>query len=276
MIHTFEIKDPEKTHIPWMSKVQTLAKPRKFEFTPGLNILWGRNGSGKSTLIKAIARLTHCEQGGRPCVTRESMGRLVSYAGTYVSSRRAQLLKAKAEGVIGAVALQHDGQGVRFFDPSNAVGLVGGGAAFDDDFFGEGVANVMFKGSAGEQTKFRFEVMAQAILQGEAPRVEWRIDKSAASWDERVKVAEFFLQGSGEEGPPTILLDEPERSYDLPTQMRIWRVIQTCSAKIQFIVASHSVFALQIPEAHYIEMENGYLDESLRCVSALHLHGSTK
>lgn len=257
MIRSFEIHDPTNTSVDWMAKVPALSKPRKFEFKPGLNILWGKNGSGKSTLIKALARLLHCEQGSVPTLSQNSIREMFD--------RRRSLTDPDMAAFTKAMTLDHDGQGVRYFDPSVAVGLIGGGAGFDDDFFGMGVANVMFKGSAGETTMFRFDKLVAEIIKGDVPDVDRKISASRVNdlWAARVNTAESFLKGSGDLGPPTVLLDEPERSYDIPHQYGIWRFIRALSSKIQFIVASHSFFALRLPEAHYIEMEKGYLTNSL-------------
>lgn len=65
MIHKLTIKDPTKTPMPWLGKVNALKALREFAFKPGLNVLWG------------LARLLHCEQGGRPLVTQESLSDLV-------------------------------------------------------------------------------------------------------------------------------------------------------------------------------------------------------
>jgi hypothetical protein len=58
------------------------------------------------------------------------------------------------------------------------------------------------------------------------------------------------------------LLDEPERSYDLNAQVGVWRLLRAYSDQVQFIVASHSLFALKIPDAHYIELSPRYLEGS--------------
>lgn len=71
MILEFEVKNPSKTHIKWMESV--VPKPKKFVFSPGLNILVGPNGSGKSTIISAISSLLQCQQGGVQKVTRMSV-----------------------------------------------------------------------------------------------------------------------------------------------------------------------------------------------------------
>lgn len=268
MIRSFEIVDPANTHIEWMAKVPALAKPRTFEFKPGLNILWGKNGSGKSTVIKALARLFHCEQGGTPVVTSTSLEAL--FQRRY--ERDSDLDKDRSIDTLPkAVKLEHDGQAVRYFDPSVAVGLLGGGAAFDDDFFGQGVANTMFKGSAGQTTMFRFDSLIRDLINDKVPEIVRKIHASRVNdlWSERVKAADEFLKGSGEKGPLTILLDEPERSYDLPHQVAVWRFIRSLATKYQLIIASHSFFALRIPEAHYIELEDDYLSVAIRCLAFL-------
>lgn len=253
MIRSFEIKLPDQTHIPWIPKVPALAKARRFEFTPGLNILWGRNGTGKSTIIKAIARLLHCEQSGTTHVTGTSLN-------TLFEGRRF----GKQESLKDAVAIDHDGQATRYFDPSNAVGLIGGMAAFDYDFGLEGIHNAIFKGSAGQTTMFRFDKLIAEIIEDVVPKVERQVPPS-----DRTAVADFFLKGSGENGPPTILLDEPERSLDLPNQVAVWRLIRAASSKVQFIVAAHSLYGLNLPEANYIELDDQYLGQSLICLSML-------
>ena len=42
MIYKLSIKDPAKTPVPWLAKVDGFQHARAFEFKPGLNILWGR------------------------------------------------------------------------------------------------------------------------------------------------------------------------------------------------------------------------------------------
>lgn len=264
MIRSFTIHDPQGTHIKWFGEVDTLKQPRTFEFKPGLNILWGKNGSGKTTVIKAMARLLHCEQSGDPVVTKHSVSEL---------GERFRFGNEKPfESLKTAMTLDHDGQGCRYFDPSNTVGLQFGGTSFDYDFMDMGMRNTMFKGSAGQTTSMRFDKLIGQVLKRQHPELEWRVDRERANdvWREKLDVIEHFLQGSGDKGPPTIFLDEPTRSLDIPYQLRLWKFIRCYQGLVQFIVASHSLFALMIPEANYIEMTKGYLEESLLCRAALH------
>lgn len=252
MIYKLDIKDPTQTPVKWLDKVEALNKPRTYEFKPGLNILWGRNGSGKTTLTKLLARLFHCEQGNHPVVTQESLDTLAG------GGFNAKLDLGKS------LALEHDGQGVRHFDPGHTVGLMGGGAAFDWDFGMEGIQNQLFKGSAGQTNMFRFDRILNEIIAGEVPEIEWKMKRENVNdlWRERIDVAKGILKKNGKKGQPTILLDEPERSYDLNAQGGTWKFMRAYAEDVQLIVASHSMFALQIPEAHYIELSPGYLKQS--------------
>lgn len=260
MIHSFDIIDPTNTPVPWWVKVEALSKPRTFEFKPGLNILWGRNGSGKSTIIKCLTRLFHCGQSGNPVMTQESVRDLFEPWSNF-GPRKDDIHKLGE-----AVKLAHDNQGVRFFDPSNTVGLIGGGAAFDWDFGTEGIQNTMFKGSSGQTTMFRFDKLLGSLMKQEpAPKVEYRAKSSEVNdhWGARYKIAESFLKGgTAEKGQATVLLDEPERSFDINYQVALWRMLRSISLHTQVIVASHCLFALRIPEANYIEMSPEYLVNS--------------
>lgn len=272
MIRSFEIKDPSKTLIPYLPTIPALAKPRKFTFGPGLNILWGANGSGKTTLIRMLARLFHCEQGGETFVTHNSI-RDLGLVGH---------LNGKFDPE--SIVLDHDGQSVRFFDPTHAHGLVGGMAGFDDDFFMEGVKNVIFKGSAGQTTMARFDKIVNEVFSGVVPEVQWKPftkydpnEKRKYKYpsDEHPLVVETLLKGSGEKGPSTLLFDEPDRSLDLPHQVAVWRFIRSASTRHQVIVAGHSLFALNVPEANYIDMvespekEKSYLMQSMKALNCL-------
>lgn len=260
MIYKLSIKNPAKTPVRWLEKIDELKQPRVFEFKPGLNILWGPNGAGKTSLIKVLARLFHCEQGNHPLVTEESLRELVG-DGTL-----------EASDIQKSLQVIHDGQSVRHFDPGIAVGLMGGMAAFDWDFGSEGLSNAMFKGSAGQTTMFRFDRIAEEIIAAEVPEVAWKFPRGRAdkdTWGRCVALAAHFLQSNAPKGQPTILLDEPERSYDLPTQISIWRFLRAYADKVQFIIASHSLFALKIPEAHYIKLSPKYLANSERALEIL-------
>ena len=78
MIEQLKVINVDEPPIEWWSK--PFPRKRTFNFKPGINVLWGPNGSGKSTIIKALARLTHCEQGGVSTVTQHSVTDLFGFA----------------------------------------------------------------------------------------------------------------------------------------------------------------------------------------------------
>lgn len=256
MIRSLDIKDPAKTPVEWLPKVKSLAQPMTFEFTPGLNILWGPNGSGKSTLITLMARVFHCEQSGMPVMTQSSVDTL---AGGFNDKF------VRLKGFV----LKHDGQPVRCVDPSKTPGIIGG--QFDDDFFALGVSSMMAKGSAGQTTYMRAGQIIDQMAKDTPPEMEFKILKSQVNsvWVEKIEKAEALLKGSGKKGPLTILMDEPDRSLDLPSQVAMWRFVRAYSKRYQIIVAAHSLFALHLPEANYIELAPGYLHESHKALSLL-------
>jgi predicted ATPase len=249
MIHSIEVVDPKNTPVKWWDQVNAIKNPGfKIEFKRGLNVLWGPNGCGKSTVLKALARLFHCEQSGFPVITNESIRE--------VSGGYKEPLK------LTGLTVKHDGQGVRFFDPSHAVGLMGGMAAFDWDFGMEGIANAVFKGSAGQTNLFRFSKILTSLKEHKTPKIEMKVHKD----DKRLEPVWAFLQGDSEGGPPTVLFDEPERSFDIPNQASLWEIMYAISLHAQVIVASHCPFGANIPIANYIDMKPGYLDECRKVI----------
>jgi len=250
MIRSVQIHDPSKMVPKHFASVPSLAKPRTFEFKPGINVLYGENGSGKTTLLNAIAKMFHAEQGDVPAVTEHSLRELADYRGKTLADMQKIL------------TIDHDGQPVRHHDPSEAVGTVGGLAAFDWDFGMEGLRNVMFKGSAGQTTLCRSERLVNDLARGVVPAIEW---KSPKDWTiEKHPWIVPFLAGSGDKGQPTVFLDESERSYDLEKQYQHWRFLRSVASEVQIIVASHSIFAVDIEEANYIDLVPGRLDRARR------------
>jgi energy-coupling factor transporter ATP-binding protein EcfA2 len=262
VIDRLVIVDPNNTVIPWWANIKAFQGKTEFTFKPGINVLWGRNGSGKSSLVKMLARLTHCEQGGVSKVTSESLREFRPIGG---GPRTGQQLVS-------------DGKGVWHCDPSVAVGLIGG--AFDYDFMDMGVRNTMFKGSHGETTLMRVFEILKGMKERKVPTIEYKSGKptkpgvKADRWQKEnyenwLEATKYLREDSKESGPPTVLLDEPDRSMDIPTQLRFWDTLTAHAKNYQMIVATHSMFALDVPGANYIEVDFGYLNECRRARSIM-------
>lgn len=72
-------------------------------------------------------------------------------------------------------------------------------------------------------------------------------------------------------GPKTMLFDEPESGFSLMWQAGVWKNIfsKVDPKEFQLIIATHSPFALQLPGAHYIEMQQGAILEAEVAVASL-------
>lgn len=228
---------------------------KTIRFQPGLNIVVGTNGSGKSTTLNSCGLSLAAVQGGTSVVTRDWLDKVFAFADN--------------ENIIFTWNVVHDGQPAVYVDPRVVVGLSAGGFAFDDDFMSAGIDSLMFRGSTGEKTLARINEAAGMIL-GKVPmpsEVVYKISRSSVNdfWRSRLNVAEKLLRGDGSNGPPTIILDEPESCLSIPMQVNFWKHLiggdQNRFANLQVIIATHSPFAFNIPFANYIELDKGYVEQ---------------
>lgn len=129
----------------------------------------------------------------------------------------------------------------------------------------------MFRGSAGQTLMFRFDRVVTSLLERADVPIENRVKRDRVNdlWTKRLDIAEAFMKAAIDKGPLTVLLDEAERSLDLPAQLQVWRLIRAFSKEAQFIVASHSFYALGLPNTNYIGLDEGYLEKSLAAFAAL-------
>ena len=261
MINELRIVDRTRLCIPWWKDVSGIKRKRVLKFQPGLNILWGPNGSGKTTILQALAKMTFCEQGYSTTLTSNAVRDFFPIERA-IRMKPPEGLPPEEEqewrGLFGFKVV-HDGQAVVHVDPSQAVGMIGGMAGFDDDFFSLGLRECMSKGSAGETTLRRLDRVVR-ILVGEDPwpEIVWKAPRRA---NDRLNVIEKLLEGEIPKGPPTVILDEPDRSLSVPYQSGLWKNLPGMAKDFQIIVASHSLFAVDVPGANYIELEPGYLKQ---------------
>lgn len=230
----------------------------RLDFKPGLNILIGANGCGKSTVLKILGESMCAIQGGVSTVTEDAIRDGVDMFGAIGGNR-------EMKDNLG-LTVAHDGQPVIFCDPRQTIGLVHG--AFDDDFFKQGVAEAMGRGSHG-QTSMRRMGLALETVMGDRPlpeKVDYRVTHKHGNdaYSRALAVLEKRLVPTIAAGQPTVLLDEPEINFSLVWQARLWELLSLphVAARRQVIVATHSAFALNIPHAHYIEFEPGFRAEA--------------
>lgn len=241
MISEIDFTDISKSEsFAYASKLDFFQQNQMMQFTPGVNVIFAPNGSGKSTLLKIMALFTASEQGGKS---------------TYTSSWQHDVYgfnKNKLDGL----KVAHDGQPVLYTNPRNAVGLVGGMAGFDDDFFEQGIMEATNKSSTGLTTISRMGHIIETLAGNRA--FPDKIEQKVYALDEKVQA---IIAPSIDVGNRTILLDEPESGLAIHVQEKIWQMIAKGAKdhNYQIIVATHSPFSLTL-DANFIELMPGYIE----------------
>lgn len=250
MFKEIEFKDIEKSEtFKYAKKLDFFKNNTKVEFQPGLNILFAPNGTGKSTLLKMLAQVTASEQGGVSTLTSSWKNDVFGFGE-----------KNKLEGI----NVIHDGQPTMYSNPRTAIGLVGGMAGFDDDFFDQGLAEVQNKQSTGLTTLGRMGKIIQTIAGDMAMPKEF--DKRISLDTETIEM----IRAKMPVGQQTIILDEPESGVGIQIQQKLYDMMEKGAKdnNLQIIVATHSPFALAC-DANFIELQPGYLEMSRLYIQAL-------
>lgn len=241
MIEKIEFEDiSQSTAYGYAQKLDFFKSNKSIEFKPGLNIIFAPNGTGKSTILEILAKHSASEQGGISTLTQSWMQEMIKYG----------------ESTMKGIKVFHDGQPTLYNNPRKAVGLFGGMAAFDDDFFEQGIMETQLRESTGYTTITRLQKVL-GVLSGkeEMPK---EFVKKIHKLDDKYNQ---FLAGNIPVGQQTVLLDEPESGLAIHVQANIFRMLQKQAKenKLQIIVATHSPFAL-ICKANFIELQPGYIN----------------
>lgn len=229
----------------FINKLSFFKDCNHIKFKPGVNIIFGQNGTGKSTILNMIAMSLAAKQGGISKLTHK-------WTRDYDMSR---------------FVVDHDGQPIMYCDTKTDVGLIGGMAGFDNDFFSEGVKAIKRSHeSSGLTTLSRLTPIIDVLFHDKPMP-----DKIASSlhndeYDELIK-------GTIDIGQKTILIDEPESGLSYVLQSRIIpRLIESARNKnIQLIIATHSPYALEYDDSqiNFIEMEPGFIANTRNALKML-------
>ena len=237
------------------------------EFKKGLNVIVGPTGTGKSTLLDMVVSYMAAKQGGVSTVTEQ-------WVRDNISNNNL---------ISDALELKHDGQPVLYSSPHSAVGI--SGSQLDDDFFLSGLLNVTDTGSSGQKSISKTSRCVSAIAEAATDykpqsdtydvafpdSIEYRIKAEDVNdvWQAYLSTASILLEPKIKKSQKTIIMDEPDASLSLLFQRGFWQNIikQAVAADFQIIVASHSIFALNL-DAHYIETVPNYVDDCKNMVRA--------
>ena len=255
MIHEVIINDPSRTTEPYWTKVPWLSRlpaGSRVTLKPGLNVFFGQNGSGKSTMLTAMAKVMHCHLKGYPMITRQSVDAFQSSGTGRLST---------------GLTVVHDGRPCRYMGVDTVASAPPAATAGTQRARFGAIRTIATR--AAHQLSSGQAMMAEVIRFLASPAGETRVvfqPDDASDWGPAYRAATHSLYNEIRPAPvgleqETILLDEPDRSVDAPTQAVFWSTIVEVAATghVQFVIASHSMFSLCIPGAHYLETEPGYI-----------------
>jgi predicted ATPase len=228
---------------------------KSFEFTDGVNVLFGPNGCGKSSTMKMLKAYCGIEKGGWSRISSEL--------------------------ALGAQSQSHFPWVYRAYSPGQSDCIV--------DW--DGVASFYNDGDVKIDQWAWFsnnEILSEDGMTTEKDQMQFLIDKPSSGQYRLIKLNKLlsmmenppdltkyvsshpaqvgesnYIRTLPRNGKPTLLLDEPERALSLPKQLELFGLLQNLTEKYQIIIATHSPFVLFQKNIKIFDIEEGYVDKCL-------------
>jgi|GEM_PF-1141712 len=226
---------------------------KRFDFKPGINVLFGPNGCGKSTILKTAA--AYCAIPNSGWTTFSDSKHFINPDVEYYPHNYAKYSPGNCVADVG-----WDGTPTLF----NA-----GDIAADESWFyknvGQSKDNIFSEQeqmlamvnnpSSGEYRSYQINKILNHIKSNKA---------QAPLGDANSNPQEAAYIGSlPRTGRNTILFDEPERSLSMPKQLALFNALDHFN-DFQIIISTHSPLILFKENINIIDVEEGYANECIQ------------
>ena len=258
---------------------------REFNFTSGINVIYGPNGSGKTTLLKTLAAYTGLDMtdknfGGGAGWSRPASRSFIRDEDDF------NLMDHFAEHNVGqcVASVLWDGTPAFYNSASLSDSTTMTHMEFDANESADGLTDVqvhlaMLQGhmSEGEMRKFK---IVQLLRQLESPpdpytKAERNSNRLEKEYAKHIRKLRKVLDNHDRDSRITLLWDEPDRSLDAQKQFEFWTAWAMNihrKLNVQIIATSHSYVPPLLSTANafnVIELEDGACDSMVTNVNVL-------
>lgn len=258
MIYKAKILDGYAAKMPAFEKA--------YEFKPRLNILFGPNACGKTTLIKILGAYSATAAGWSRFLDPTPGGAIQgSKEGFPERFRRLSPGGCKAE-------VEWDGTASFLMSPETGKAFTG---CFEDSQDGlmsahDLISETVCKPSEGQSRIMRLlNLFKNAKSIPDLTKISDNLKHVNDVWQESMKAFAKYAKKLPRKGPPTLLLDEVDRSLSIPNHVALWLdILPKMAEKFQIIIATQCESALAHKDS-LIEMAPGYIEECRKWISKI-------
>ena len=247
MINHIQFTGGYPLEIPWVGD-------KKFTFNKGINILFGPNGCGKSTILKTLKAYCGIAGGGWTFFNDPMQLASNNFPFAYLGLTPSRC----------TADVSWDGTPSFFND---------GDIKVSDTFFymnekssDDGIT------SEAEQLDLLAEKPSSGQYRIKKVNRVFNLIRNVPTYDKNSMPNGYgFTQGCINElnywnslphvGPQTILLDEPERALSIALQKTLFNEILPQFEDLQIILATHSIFCLNMKNINLVEFEPDYIQQ---------------
>ncbi len=256
MITHIQFRDGFPLQLPHFVQDRT---SRRFEFTPGVNVLFGPNGCGKSTILDTLKSYCFIDKGGWTRILDPLKFGMRTKAD--LPHSLAYFCPARVSAIVGwdgTSSLYNKGD----VELSTESFFYSNGSL--DDGITTQAEHVQFLADKPSNGQYRINRLNKIRdLVASPPPLAKPINVPSPAIMAAVEEQIAYIKSLNSTGRCTLLLDEPERALSIPMQRELFVMIGEIAEFAQVIVATHCPFFFNLPNINIIDIHPGYSAEAL-------------